>query len=172
MLSVPAKTSRPELIFLGYVQSKPGLCSGFTWDHSDIIQGIGNTAAVMSWKDSRYLAHIHNRYDIVAEQIVRQQFPINYKYDDDHGCILNWLSRPYCEGMMTGGIRRALGESKLKWMAQGTEWDNNMLASIELNDEVIPQDHMQYFSNGIIELMEEVERWYNDSWYDENSDDN
>jgi hypothetical protein len=46
MLSVPAKTSRPELIFLGYVQSKPGLCSGFTWDHSDIIQGIGNTAAV------------------------------------------------------------------------------------------------------------------------------
>lgn len=57
-------------------------------------------------------------------------------------------------------------------MAQGTELDNNMLASIELNDEVIPQDHMQYFSNGIIELMEEVERWYNDSWYDENSDDN
>jgi hypothetical protein len=163
ILSVPSETWRPELIFLGekwmvdYAKSNRRLHAGFIWELEYIARDIGRSAAVMSWKDSRYLAYIHQVHDIEAGFMVYHQFP--YASDDTESCTLNWLSKAYCEGMMTRSIRPALGRSSLKWMAEGTKWDNEMLAFVEFREGVVPYDHMQYFSENVINLLHEVENW-------------
>jgi hypothetical protein len=163
ILSVPSETWRPELIFLGekwmvdFVQEHPRLMHDFMWDVSEIVENIGHTAAVLSWKDGEYLNVMHRVADIEAGMVVYHLYPIN---DRDNGCWLNWLPKMYCESMIGRLIRDALGKSNLKWMMRGTEWDNNMLTSVEINNASLPKDHMHKFSERIVKLMKEVDKWY------------
>lgn len=160
ILSVPNETWRPELIFLGEKwMGETSLDYSFMMDFTDMVQNIGHTAAVMSWKDGRYLSYAHQRIDIAAGMIAFHLWPNN---QNDDGSFLNWLSKEFCESMMASyaGIRRALGSSHLKWMVDGTKWDNNMLASVEINDTHIPNDHMVKFGERILKLLKEVDQWY------------
>ncbi len=41
----------------------------------------------------------------------------------------------------------------------GTRWDNNMLAIMDIKNDFIPEDHMNLFYERMIKLMVEVEMW-------------
>ena len=56
---------------------------------------------------------------------------------------MNWVSKTFCDINPT--IRESLGRSKLKWMMDGTEYDNDMLATVQINRACIPANHMDKF---------------------------
>lgn len=58
-------------------------------------------------------------------------------------------------------ISDVIGHSeKTKWLLKGTHCDSDMLATVDINDAIVPHDHMVMFSDRIVKLMKEVEKWY------------
>jgi hypothetical protein len=123
--------------------------------NDDIEQGV----AVMSWKDGGYLGHMHRHADIAAGNVVCHEFPVSDDVED-HCSYLNWIPKAFAESPVGASVRNAIGNSEsLKWMMKGTKFDNNMIAIIEIDNESIPEDHMEGFYDRIITLMAEVEQW-------------
>lgn len=173
ILSVPNETWRPELSFLGekwmvdFPQQHPRLRHGFFTGDAELATNIGHTAAVMSWDGPDFLEIMHLIADIEAGMLVYHQYPDDQDVDD--ACFLNWHSRPFCNSILAGNIRTALGQSNLKWMVEGTESDYNTLTTVEINDLRIPNDYMNKFSELIVKLTKEVEKWYSANNDDESS---
>jgi len=164
VLSVPSETWCPELLFLAekwmvdFYQANPTLRgflmggAGLGMDHP-LGDDIDHCAAVMSWNDPHYLEKIHKKYDIAAGMMAYHKYPIIEDEEEDSGedCYLNWVSKTFCDINPT--IRESLGRSKLKWMMDGTEYDNDMLATVQINRACIPANHMDKFGERIIRAM-------------------
>ena len=166
ILSVPNQSWRPELLFLGekwmvdFPRDRPNLSYFFCMAPllSDEV-AIEDSAAILSWKDEGFLAHMHRAVDIEAGMVVYHEFPVS-SLGDEEGCCLNWVSQAYSKTFLGASTRVALGKSeKLKWMMNGTKWDNNMLAIMDIKNDCIPEDHMNLFYDRMIKLMVEVEIW-------------
>ena len=120
ILSVPSETWFPELIYLGekwmvdVPESTPNLSRRVATISAFYENNIDCAAAVLSWKDSKYLDHIHHIYDI-SGSIVSHEFMLRHSNNVHYTCRLNWLSKIICENIpiTIRGIRRTLGESKL-----------------------------------------------------------
>mmetsp|Transcript_25126 Transcript_25126/g.37984 ORF Transcript_25126/g.37984 Transcript_25126/m.37984 type:complete len:295 (-) Transcript_25126:234-1118(-) len=66
ILSVPSQTWRPGLVFLGEKWMGRHHLQYYISSHLFSSESIAHGAAVMSWKDGDYLAHMHREVDITA----------------------------------------------------------------------------------------------------------
>eukprot|EP00984_Skeletonema_dohrnii_P022945 scaffold12059_cov136-Skeletonema_dohrnii-CCMP3373.AAC.1 len=166
ILSVPSQTWRPGLVFMAEKwmvdcpREYPSLQNDIS-SHLFSSESIAHGAAVMSWKDGDYLAHMHREVDITAGGEIYHEFPVDFEVDDNaHYSLLSWIPKANSESPMGENVRVALGNSEsLKWMLKGTKFDNNMLAIMQIKDEGIPEDHMDDFYGRIIKLIVEAEQW-------------
>ncbi|KAK1733602.1 hypothetical protein QTG54_015645 [Skeletonema marinoi] len=167
ILSVPSQTWRPGLVFMAekWMVDCPRGYPYLQYDISSHLfssESIAHGAAVMSWKDGDYLAHMHREIvDITAGGEIYHEFPVDFEVDDNaHYSLLSWIPKANSESPMGENVRVALGNSEsLNWMLKGTKFDNNMLAIMQIEDEGIPEDHMDGFYVRIIKLMVEAEQW-------------
>ena len=158
ILSVPSQTWRPELLFQGE-KWMVGRCVTWAFELFDLSSDpVEKGAAVMSWKDGDYLAHMHGEVDIAAGWNVYHEFPLDF--EDGLDSMLFWIPKAFAESPIGENVRVALGNlESLKWMLKGTKFDNNMLAIMDIQDHHIPEDHMDGFYGRIIKLMVEAEQW-------------
>ena len=165
ILSVPSQCWRPELLFLGekwmvdYPRERPDLCP-FSSIGGFGDESIENGAAVMSWKDDRYLRHIHKALNLESGNWSVTHIFDAFEDEEEDCCCLDWIPKAYAEFPEGGTARQALENSEsLKWMVKGTEFDDNMLAIMTITDDIIPGNHMNGFYERVIKLMVEVEKW-------------
>lgn len=168
ILSVPTCVWRPELLFLSekwlddFVRRNPLLTNSFPMATEQIENDLPSSVAIMSWKDAHYLEFMHHQVDIRAGMLVYHSFGERGNINDNsfvEGSYLNWLPKAWCD--IHTDVRGALERSEhLKWLCKGTRYDQNMLASFEINDTTIPSDHMRDFGRRIVKVMKEVQEWY------------
>ena len=162
ILSVPSQSWRPEFLFLGekWMVDYPREHTDLGYMFGEVIsdEPIDHRVAVLSWKDGNYLARMHGRVDFAGGMMGCQEWPFDHDVVDT--CCLFWVPKAYKESLMGENARLAIENSEsLKWMWKATKFDNNMLAIMEVNDETIPDDHMDGFFERITKLMIEVEQW-------------
>lgn len=140
-----------------FPKENPRLMHAFPLAIPQTTQNIDRTVVIMLWNDSKYLALMHQTNHIEVGMMVYYEFGERQGYHFVKGSYLNWMSKQWCQ---IYPIRDALGRSEgLKWLLKGTEWDINMLASVEINDATVPRDYMEDFSDRIVALLKEVEKW-------------
>lgn len=93
ILSVPNQSWRPELLFLGekwmvdFPRDRPNLTYFFGMAAPLLSEevAIEDSAAILSWKDEGFLAHMHRAVDIEAGMVVYHEFPVS-SLGDEEGC--------------------------------------------------------------------------------------
>ena len=142
-----------------FPREHPYLSKCFMMDVSEIVSNIETNPAVLSWDGADYLRLMHERVDIAAGFLVSHE----HSEGEDNTSYLNWHSTLFCQmpfGMM---IRLALKKSKLGWLEEATAgFDNNMLATVEINESTVPANHMEHFGERIVNLMKEIGSWCDD----------
>ncbi len=168
IVSVPSQSWRPELIFLGdkWINNCCwGYEPGSDTQHCN-HETIGSLVAVLSLKDSDLLARMD--VDFAGGMVPYCDWPKTEHEIDENGshtqdCSYNtlyWLPKAYKESTVGEDDRREIENAEcLKWMTKGTEFDNNIIASMTSYDERIPSDHMDGFYERIAKLLIEVENW-------------
>lgn len=168
ILSVPSESWRPELLFLGekWINDCVLNCT-----EGPISYFLNDTlTAVLSLKDGDSLARI-DYADFASGEVPYCDWPkTNEEIDEDgnytenlNANLLHWMPKAYKESTRGENDRQWIENTeRLKWMTRGTEFDNNILAFIEVSDDSlarIPNDHMNAFFERITKLMVEVENW-------------
>jgi hypothetical protein len=168
ILSVPSQSWRPELIFLGdkWINNCYWGCEPGSDRQHCFRETIGSLVAVLSLKDGDLLARMNA--DFADGMVPYQEWPkTEHEIDEngshtDSGCYntLYWLPKAYKESTVGEDDRHEIENAEcLKWMTKGTEFDNNIIASMTSYDERIPSDHMDGFYDRIAKLLVEIENW-------------
>ena len=168
ILSVPSQCWRPELLFLG---EKWIVDCSLGCDEGPISYFLNySLTAVLSLKDGDSLARV-DYADFADGEVPYCDWPKTNEEIDENGHftenlnanLLHWMPKAYKESTKGENDRQWIENTEcLKWMAKGTESDNNIIAFMEFCDDSlarIPSDHMDSFYDRIIKLMVEVENW-------------
>lgn len=171
ILSVPSQAWRPELLFLGekWMNDCFRSCEEGPVCHYFNDETVVRMPAVLSLKDSDSLARMD--VDFAGGMVPYYEWPKSEHDIDENGNYtenyyyntLYWLPKAYKESTVGEDERREIENAEcLKWMTKGTEFDNDMIAVMDIVDKSlarIPSDHMDGFYERIAKLLIEVENW-------------